>query len=226
MADDKLLDRIQKLINLGESPNPHEAASAMAMAQRLMAEHNLSGVDVEASKLGHVRIKSPFSVSKPKDFENFLAWGVAKAFGCHLLWQAAHSRHRDIYGKFIFVGPKSALTMVEHFFVVLQRRLLTGRAEFVRTLAGQTAKRKTLEGNGWCWGYVKEVRQALHEVALAVSQDALDRYYRDNINYDPEGVKARDSKAGYLGHTLGAEAGKAERLHRPMTTSARERIAS
>ena len=37
----KVLDRIKKLLSLSESPNEHEAATAAAMATALMQEHNI-----------------------------------------------------------------------------------------------------------------------------------------------------------------------------------------
>ena len=36
-------EKIKKLLSLSKSPNEHEAQSALAKAQRLMAEHNGRG---------------------------------------------------------------------------------------------------------------------------------------------------------------------------------------
>ena len=39
--EERLVDRVRKLLALAESPNPNEAAAALAAAQRLMAKHNI-----------------------------------------------------------------------------------------------------------------------------------------------------------------------------------------
>lgn len=40
-------EKIKKLLALSKSPNEHEAQSALAKAQRLMAEHKISMAEVE-----------------------------------------------------------------------------------------------------------------------------------------------------------------------------------
>ena len=43
MANERIIKRIEKLLSLaGNNPSQEEAQSAMLMAQKLMAEHNLS----------------------------------------------------------------------------------------------------------------------------------------------------------------------------------------
>lgn len=54
----KLLDKIQKLLALSTSPNPAEAASALAKVQQLMTEHNLAMGDVHANQVGSIKVKS------------------------------------------------------------------------------------------------------------------------------------------------------------------------
>lgn len=45
--DNKIIERIQKLISLADSPNKHEAESAMAKAQELMTKHNIAMQSIE-----------------------------------------------------------------------------------------------------------------------------------------------------------------------------------
>ena len=40
-------EKIKKLLSLSKSPNEHEAQSALAKAQQLMAEHKISMAEVE-----------------------------------------------------------------------------------------------------------------------------------------------------------------------------------
>lgn len=43
-------EKIKKLLALSKSPNEHEAQSALAKAQQLMAEHKISMAEVEDKK--------------------------------------------------------------------------------------------------------------------------------------------------------------------------------
>lgn len=45
--DNKIIEKIQKLLSLAESPNKNEAESAMAKAQQLMTKHNIEMQTVE-----------------------------------------------------------------------------------------------------------------------------------------------------------------------------------
>lgn len=47
MSDEKLISRLQKLLALTESPNENESASAAAMLQKFLTQHNLSMADLE-----------------------------------------------------------------------------------------------------------------------------------------------------------------------------------
>lgn len=66
MSDNKIQDKIRKLLALaGNNPSEHEAATALAMAHKLMAKHNLSHKDIDihnAPKVGELiwqGIKTP-----------------------------------------------------------------------------------------------------------------------------------------------------------------------
>ena len=55
MADQKILDKISKLLALSESDNPNEAAIALERAQKLMKEHSVTMTDVSLSLLVSIK---------------------------------------------------------------------------------------------------------------------------------------------------------------------------
>lgn len=61
----RLLRKVQRLLALAESSNPHEAEAAMAMAHRLMRQHNLQTLASAGARpftyrqLGEVRLRQP-----------------------------------------------------------------------------------------------------------------------------------------------------------------------
>lgn len=57
MSKDKLLDRIQKLLNLSNSSNPNEAAAALEKVQQLMLEHALTELDIKEHQITEARVK-------------------------------------------------------------------------------------------------------------------------------------------------------------------------
>lgn len=54
-TNNKIVDRIKKLLNLAQSPNMHEAEAAAAEVQRLMTEHQISDTDLSAGPSPIVR---------------------------------------------------------------------------------------------------------------------------------------------------------------------------
>ena len=51
-ADLKVLEKIKKLLALSESQNEHESASALAKAQALMIEHDVTSMQIQLSEIG------------------------------------------------------------------------------------------------------------------------------------------------------------------------------
>jgi len=80
MSHDELLDTIQRLIALSSSSNENESAMALARAEKLMAEHNISMADLETQKVranygeqdvycrGRASLKDPFLCGILQDF--------------------------------------------------------------------------------------------------------------------------------------------------------------
>lgn len=219
---EKILNRIEKLLALAGSSNPNEASSALAKAQQLMEEHNLSEGMIERNKIGEVEIKSTQSVSRVKDWENALVWAVAKAFGCRVLWVSGNSYCRDPYGRFILVGPKTQLQLAEYAATYLLRQVVDGRRKFNQTLGGYQLSRtsKTQQLDGYCWGYVRGVRSKIKEFANPEQVEAaIDAHIKDTVgDKDPIGTQQR--KIGGHGLAAGLEAGSEEQLHRPMSGGA------
>lgn len=214
----KVFDKIEKLLALASSSNPHEAASALAMAQKIMLENGLTTADVALGALTHEGVKSQFSSTRLRSFEASLASTVAKAFGCSLVWQGMHGG----YGSFKFIGPKPRVPSACHFFQVLSRRMDKGRALFVKGLPSHL--NKTVEGDGWCLGYAAAVERAVVEVSGVTADPAdLERYAKTRLGTNGA-AKVSMRQGGLAGLTEGHEAGLREKLYQPMTVSVQEKI--
>jgi hypothetical protein len=113
-ASDRVLERIRKLLNLaGNNPSVEEAATAMSMAMRLMAKHNLEEADViranlKSSKTNvtrHVFETGPNFQKQVAMWYNILVTGTSRTLSCHTsitrgarnqLTLATHGYHSDV----------------------------------------------------------------------------------------------------------------------------------
>ena len=95
-GDAEILDRIQKLLTLGESDNEHESALAIARAQALMERHRITMADVVGAEAGEKVAEFEVMVGlggsktgrlkRRVGWHGFLAGTIARANGCFMVW--------------------------------------------------------------------------------------------------------------------------------------------
>ena len=229
MSNEKLLDRIQKLLALSTSSNAHEAALAMEKAMAMMAEHNLTNGDLLLSQVGEIFVRSTQSVSKCKDWETQLAHAVANGFGCKLYWQPGYSHNKpDYWGRFYFVGPKVNLPLVEYTMTYLLRKLVASRSEFSVKLSARgyaRGKAMTAQLDGYCKGWLHVVTPKIHALALNIDlQEAINKFFEERITSDKY-AETDDRGNGYLGSMQGVLDAKGVDINRPMTEQEVRRLA-
>jgi hypothetical protein len=79
----KIVERIQKLLALSQSSNEHEAALALAKAQALLAEHNLSVAQVQArSGAKPVYLKEVVNLNSHENWRRELLARIARQNFC------------------------------------------------------------------------------------------------------------------------------------------------
>ena len=65
MIPDRILRKIERCLALSRSANEHEAGTALRQAQHLMDEYGVSEIDVAASTIDRVAVKSPTGRKPP-----------------------------------------------------------------------------------------------------------------------------------------------------------------
>ena len=99
MADERIVERIRKLLALaGNNDNAEEAASAASMATRLMEEHAICRADVEEGEEAVPEIVRDWfgpRLRKISSWQGFLGTVVAEACGCSTAWVGS----RDGWGQ-------------------------------------------------------------------------------------------------------------------------------
>lgn len=219
MVDKKLLEKVQKLLNLSASSNEHEAALALSKAAELMAEYGITKTALDRTQITRDEVKSTQSVSKVKDWELMLMQLVAKSFGCKLLWKPGVSWMRpDYWGRHVFIGHKDQVQLAVYAATVLLRQLTKARLKFSQDLAYRGYTRSpamTAQLDGFCKGWIATIRAKVHAFANSPELDKIIDEYILEIS------KGRMSKVdnrghGALGHEVGASAALDVDLHRPM----------
>ena len=123
---DPIKERISKLLGMSKSPNENEAGVALAMAQTLMAKHNLSMAEVEDSKEeGIMEDPTPiFSAGRITTWKASLVNQIANLNGCKVvkLMHQAHLREGKRGASLIIFGRPTEIAVVRFMttFAMLQ----------------------------------------------------------------------------------------------------------
>jgi len=125
--DQKIIEKIQKLLMLGTSPVEAEAKAAMTKAGQLMAKHGVTHSQIENmreddSGIGDERITQNAAASK---WEKPLFAGLAGIFGCRPIRIPGRKRGS---GQFVFFGVQEDVDMCVWYHKHL-RRVIRRQAE-------------------------------------------------------------------------------------------------
>lgn len=83
MASTKIVEKIQKLLALGQSPNEYEANNALQMAMKLMDMHNIQQEDMEIEI--SIRYMDYLEAGRIATWIKLLSVAVGKLTGCKAL---------------------------------------------------------------------------------------------------------------------------------------------
>lgn len=251
VSTDKL-NKIRLLIKKAQgTDNPHESAAFMNKAQELMAAEGVDMEAVDMAAIGEARIKSRFSVSRPKVYETTLMTAICEAFGCKLLWLKNNSWNRNIgqdtYADFIFVGGRDRLQLAVYAAEVLVPQLKKERQAFAdrqakkywdiayesaetewdriqikEDCASMIRKQVTKDADSFAAGWAYKIRQKVVRFALNDKEMLLIDTYCKQQTEDRE-TKAQDTKLNANYH-LGIKAAENASLHRPIEGGGTESV--
>jgi hypothetical protein len=181
-VDEKVLSKIKKCLALTSSSAPAEAATALAMAQALMAKHGVSASELETTPTEEVveeAVRSIATAARCKAWELRLFRAIAKIFGCELLFQRGvkYTSGKDAYAHYLLIGLATEAAAARYAAEVLLRQLSRGRAKFTESLRESWMDRqaKTREVDAYCDGWVlgaSEKAQALTQARVEAAQEA------------------------------------------------------
>lgn len=106
MSENRVLNKIKKLLELSKSSNLNEAESAAAMAQELMFAHKIEVADLEV-ETGQARPEDPIveellegsdESKRASTWRSVLCNTIADAFGCHV-WRVNGTSKINVFGR-------------------------------------------------------------------------------------------------------------------------------
>lgn len=232
MTQEKILDRIKKLLSLSKSTNEHEAALAAAHAAKLMMEHNIAEAalaDDETGNAESVEEECIDSTGRLIQWRAQILAGLANAFDCRFYVgntrSASTGKPRRRY---MVVGQPSKQATVRYMYAYLisevDRLADSAYYEEVTECSLSGVSRPSARGwkNGFRFGASVIIRDRLEEqrtqsradaraagqgqALMRIDQQALaiDDYMKRNLNLAPIARAQVSSRSGY---SAGKQAG-------------------
>jgi hypothetical protein len=163
--DQKLLEKIGKLLALGESSEPHEAALAMQKARELMETYQVSQVHVAASQLREKVVAGPRA--RVKAYEAKLERVIERVFSVKIFRLPDHQA-------LLFVGDSINIEVAAYAYTVAYRKLEKDRAAFIDTLHPRMKRaNKTKPGDDFAYGWTYAVAQNMQHLSSTLEAEKV-----------------------------------------------------
>lgn len=130
LEKEKLLERIKRCLMLGnkdKNNSPEEAATAMAMAHKMMKEHNISLSELQLEEMKNEKVVKGEEVDKKrfKPWERYLATVIARFCSCGIYvnnyWDSETRTKRQ---KMIFFGLEEDVRIAEQTYCIIRKVIL------------------------------------------------------------------------------------------------------
>lgn len=221
--DQKVFEKIKKLLALSQSSNANEAASALDKAMALMEQNQVSMLDVKLSNIGEVVAGSANVRKQQPIWRNMLVNLVAKVFGVEPLIE------KDLFeGKIKFIGTKDRIEIAGYCYVVLHRKIMAERKRYVESLSKRMKpKSKTIKADVFCRGWVTGVWDNVVQFANIAEHEKqlIEQYMGKNHQSAKLTAPKQDKGRRYLDALLdGLMAGGDVNIHHGVGGSETKRI--
>jgi hypothetical protein len=226
-AEEKVVERIARLLALAESPNRHEAEAAMAAAQRLMLKYNLDAARAPAGgqrDYRHVHLGKP--TGRVSEHERLVAMILGKHFFVEAIWVPVYRPIEGLRGSVLEIcGTRSNLAIAEyvHGFLHETAERLWRDHKTSHGIRADRDRRTYLAGVmvGFADKLARQEAQSRTEGLVWVQDGDLSRFFRRRHPYVRHVRHAGQRRTDAWAH--GREAGRQIVLHRPVQSAAEAR---
>lgn len=219
----KVLSKIKKLMKLAESNNPNEAAAALAKAQELMAEHQVSDIDVKLSEIAEVE-KRVYSYGKTlTKWETVLINTVAQAFGIEPIlsigWNSTGTRYCS---RIRFIGHENRIQTGAYVYEVLLRNISASRKQFMDKNKRFKMVNRIRMADAFCLGYINQVSSKVVTMAIPFNEKNMIQLFKERMYPETKKSEGREIKTtgeSDYAFIMGSLAGMNDTLHAGMGAS-------
>jgi hypothetical protein len=223
--EEKVVERIARLLALAESPNQHEAEAAMAAAQRLMLKHNLEAVRTQQAR-DHDFAHLGRPTGRVLEHERLVAMILGKHFFVEAIWIPVY---RPLEGKRASVleicGTRSNIAIAEyvHGFLHATAERLWKAHKRALGIASDRDRRTYLAGvmAGFADKLARQEAWSRSEGLVWVRDGDLATYFRRRHPYVRHVRHTGQRRTDAWAH--GREAGRRIVLHKPVHAAAQSR---
>ena len=227
-TEERVVERIARLLALAESPNQHEAEAAMAAAQRLMLKHNLDAAKATAGgaarDYGHVHLGAP--TGRVAEHERLVAMILGKHFFVEAIWIPVYRPLEGKRGSVLeLCGRRANLAIAEyvHGFLHETADRLWRAHKADRGIRSDRERRTYLAGvmAGFADRLARQDGASRSEGLVWVKDGDLSGYFRRRHPYVRHVRHTGQRRTDAFSH--GRAAGRKIVLHKPVQASATSR---
>jgi hypothetical protein len=180
--EERIVERVGRLLALAESPNIHEAEAAASAAQRLMLKYNIDLHD-EARARGYAFAHVGRATGRVTESERVLAMLLGRHFFVEVIWVPVYRPLEGKRGSVLeLCGTPANLAMAEYVHAYLTRTAeqLWSDHRMSSRLAGNRDRRIYLAGvmTGFAEKLARQARSHSAEGLVWVKDADLDDYFR------------------------------------------------
>ncbi len=203
---DTILDRVRKLLRLGESSNPNEAAAALAAAQKLIDRHRLSELELGADEVDETVVRDDDALwtgGQRVGWRGSLAAALCRANGVAVCWSTRAERGL-LMRRLILAGRPEDIAVVRHLFGHCSR-------EIDRLASAHCAGRGRAFHNAFRFGCVQAIAEQLGETRRQTQSESAALVVRlDERIARARALFGRTSRgrASFVSSSEGIEAGR------------------
>jgi len=181
-ADDRIIRKIQRCLDLSKSSNENEAATALRHAMALMEKHNISEEHLVNARVASHAVNTVYSGRVCPRYVRNLAGIVAQAFQVRGYISRRNVTKWTEQFTVIFYGVDLDAQIAAYAFDALASQIAHARKGFMsETKADPAAKQKL--ATRFCEGWVSRVGRTVQEFASPISDEhnkMLDAWIRNN----------------------------------------------
>jgi len=224
-VEDRIVDRIARLLALAESPNRHEAEAAMAAAQRLMLKHNLDAARSQVRRdYGFLHLGAP--TGRVSEHERLVAMILGRHFFVEAIWIPAYRPREGKRGSVLeIVGSRENLAIAEYVHGFLHETAARLWRDHQRAAGDRSNRERRTYLAGVMVGFAetlaRQEKTSRGEGLVWVRDGDLARVFKHRHPYVRHVRHAGQRRTEAWSH--GREAGRKIVLHRPVASPSQSR---